>query len=81
MKCAMCGKVLGENEIFFGEEGTEYAGLPLCKKCYFKHLKRLLYIMWSYLKNEAINYVENYDSVLNYKFKYYSKNGFSDQRN
>ena len=45
MKCAMCGKVLGENEVFFGEMGTEYAGLPLCKKCYQKHLAKILYML------------------------------------
>jgi len=74
MKCAMCGKVLGENEVFFEEMGTEYAGLPLCKKCYSRHLEKLLYVIGSYLRNRIISDIGNYDSKLNYKLKYYSRN-------
>ena len=59
MKCAMCGKVLGENEVFFGEMGTEYASLPLCKKCYLKHLRKLLYMLQLH-ENINDENIENY---------------------
>lgn len=45
MKCSMCGRALKENELFFGELGTEFENKPLCKKCYFKNLNKLFYTL------------------------------------
>lgn len=65
MKCAMCGKFLGENEVFFGPLGSEHEGRPLCRKCYLILLQKLLYILNFYRHRE--NEIES-----NYYKLYYS---------
>lgn len=40
MKCARCGKKILPNQAFFGEEGTPFAGQPLCQSCYYKTLMK-----------------------------------------
>ena len=55
----MCGKTLNENEVFLGPLGSEYEGRPLCRKCYFMLLHRLLYILKSY-QDEKVRYEDDY---------------------
>jgi len=74
MRCVICGKILKENELFFGELGTEFENKPLCKKCYFNTLRKLVY-SFKYVDNNKINYqhhkesYEMYHSVNNKNFR------------